>query len=144
MADNRDFEDIVERHHAALGGIINGDPSGYKALYADTEDVTLSNPFGPPARGREAVFRTLDGAASHYEGGELREFETVAKHVGADMAYTHVLERCVAKVVGVDDARPVTLRVTEVFRRESGGWRLVHRHADPIAAPRPPETVVKG
>jgi ketosteroid isomerase-like protein len=24
------------------------------------------------------------------------------------------------------------LRVTQVFRREEGEWRLVHRHADPL------------
>jgi hypothetical protein len=24
------------------------------------------------------------------------------------------------------------LRVTQVFRREAGEWRLVHRHADPL------------
>jgi hypothetical protein len=26
---------------------------------------------------------------------------------------------------------PLTLRVTHVYRREDGEWRIVHRHADP-------------
>ena len=26
-----------------------------------------------------------------------------------------------------------SLRVTQVYRRDGSGWRLVHRHADPLA-----------
>lgn len=26
------------------------------------------------------------------------------------------------------------IRVTSIFRREDGAWRLVHRHGDPIPA----------
>jgi ketosteroid isomerase-like protein len=36
----------------------------------------------------------------------------------------------------------VAVRVTSVYRLESGGWKLVHRHADPITTPRPAESVI--
>jgi hypothetical protein len=29
---------------------------------------------------------------------------------------------------------PYTLRATTVFRRENGEWKVVHRHADPVAS----------
>jgi ketosteroid isomerase-like protein len=29
---------------------------------------------------------------------------------------------------------PYTLRVTTVFRREDGQWRIVHRHGDSLAS----------
>ncbi|WP_409527241.1 nuclear transport factor 2 family protein [Rhizobium sp. P28RR-XV] len=33
-------------------------------------------------------------------------------------------------MAGQDGEIPMSLRVTEVFRREEGEWKLVHRHAD--------------
>ena len=40
------LDDAIEASHHALAAIINGDPSGYRALYAEGEDPTLGNPFG--------------------------------------------------------------------------------------------------
>jgi ketosteroid isomerase-like protein len=138
------FDPVIEQHHAALGEIIMGSAEGFKALYSHDDDVTLANPFGPPARGWTRVAETLEGAASHYEEGALGSFETLARCVTPDLAYTLELERFTARLVGMDEARPVTLRCTTVFRPEGGTWRIVHRHADPIASVRPPESVVEG
>jgi hypothetical protein len=33
--------------------------------------------------------------------------------------------------------------VTTIFRSEDDGWRIVHRHADPITTPRPVESTVR-
>jgi ketosteroid isomerase-like protein len=63
--------------------------------------------------------------------------------VTSELAYTLEMERFEARLSGVGKARPVTLRVTTVFRPEDGGWRVVHRHADPISAVRRPESVVE-
>jgi ketosteroid isomerase-like protein len=50
----------------------------------------------------------------------------------------------VARVGGAEEIAAVAVRVTTVFRREDGVWKVVHRHADPITAPRPPESVLQG
>jgi ketosteroid isomerase-like protein len=143
MTAQGDLDDLIERHHEALGRFIDGDPEPLKAIYSRGDDVTLANPFGPPARGWHEVAETLERAAAHYEGGRLREFETLAKCVTPELAYTLEMERFEAKLSGAGQIRPVTLRVTTVFRPEDGAWRVVHRHADPISAVRPPESVVE-
>jgi ketosteroid isomerase-like protein len=44
-----------------------------------------------------------------------------------------VIERCHGEVGGLA-AQEWTLRVTLVYRRDEGEWRLAHRHADPLVA----------
>jgi len=141
MADD-DLDSAIEQSHAALAAILKGDPSVYKALYSDRDDVTLGNPFGPYARGRRKVDETLDRAASNYRDGESTGIELVAKYVSNDLACIVEVERGRSKVGGAKEFASVAVRVTSVFRFERGAWKLVHRHADPITAPRPAESVI--
>jgi ketosteroid isomerase-like protein len=85
----------------------------------------------------------MERAAALYSEGAVVGFTNFAKVVTPDLAYTLELERYNARLVGMEEPSAVTLRVTAVFRPEADGWKIVHRHADPIAAPRPPQSVVQ-
>jgi hypothetical protein len=69
----------------ALGALINGNPDVYKSTLSRRKDVTLANPFGSVARGRTAVEKRLERAASNYRDGELTGFEQVAKYETPDL-----------------------------------------------------------
>ena len=62
--------------------------------------------------------------------------------VGAsgDLAYIVAFEHTTASVTG-SPSLPYTLRATTVFRREAGEWKVVHRHADPVASENAAELV---
>ena len=141
MAHEHDLP-LDEYHRAGLQ-ITNGSPDGYKELYSRRDDVTLANPFGPPARGWSDVSKTLDRAAENYRAGEAVGVENISTVVTADLAYTVEIESYRARVGGAEEMSDVAVRVTTTFRREDGVWRVTHRHADPITAPRPPESVIK-
>ena len=49
-------------------------------------------------------------------------------HEGADLAYTVGYE--ISDVVLDGAMTHQRLRVTQIYRRENGEWRLVHRHGD--------------
>jgi ketosteroid isomerase-like protein len=137
-----DLDSAIEHSHAALGAILIGDPTGYQALYSDADDVTLGNPFGAYASGRQNVAATLAGAASHYRDGEVTGIDLIAKHVTDSLACIVEVERARAKVGGGEELVSLALRATSVFRFEHGAWKLVHRHADPITAARSAASVI--
>ncbi len=78
-----------------------------KAMFSHREDVTLANPFGPPARGWDEVAKTIEHAASTIRDGEITGFENVAKHVTPELAYTVWIERAEAKVGGGGGDHPI-------------------------------------
>lgn len=82
-------------------------------------------------------------AAENYRDGRALGFDQLAKHVTADIAFIHELERLEARLGGSDELTPVSLRCTSVFRREDEGWKIIHRHADPISGARAADSVVQ-
>ena len=137
-----DLDPVIERYHEALDRFFTGDPEPTVALLSRREDVTLANPFGPPARGWEQVAANARRAATHYRDGGATGFERVTKYATPDLAYMVEIERYQAKVGEGNEIMPVALRVTSIFRREDGAWKLAHRHADPITTGRSAESVI--
>jgi ketosteroid isomerase-like protein len=138
-----DFDQAVEQSHLAWGEFVQGNPEPAKELFSHRDDVTIGNPFGPFNRGWKRVAETMERAASLYRDGEVTGFESMAKYATADLAYIVEVERYQVKVGGRVDAAPVALRVTSIFRREDGVWKITHRHADPITSVQPAESVIQ-
>ncbi len=137
-----DFDQFIEQYHLALDEIWKGNPDGYYQLYSRRDDVTLANPFGPPVRGWAQVAQTIARAATNFREGEVTGFERVATCVTPEFAYIVEMERGRTKVGGADETSPIALRVTSIFRPEEGTWKIVHRHADSITAPRSAQSVI--
>jgi ketosteroid isomerase-like protein len=85
----------------------------------------------------------LDLAAHNYRDGQDYEFENIATVVTPDLAYTVEIERVRTRVGGSNQLTQIAIRVTTVFRREDGAWKVTHRHGDPITSMRPPESVLQ-
>lgn len=137
-----ELDHLIEQQHLALDEFAKGNDEPLAKLWSRQEDVTLGNPFGPFVRGFEQVAETMQRAAANYREGEASGFELLSKHVTAELACIIEVERFNAKVGGREEATPLSLRCTSIFRREDGTWRLVHRHADPITTPRSAESVI--
>ena len=150
MADPRDtatsddLDATIEEYRRALHVFANGDPNPIKSLFSRRDDVTLANPHGLARRGWAEVEQGLELGASRLRDGSPVEFEQVSKYVTAEVAYMFAVERFPGlKVGGREETITVTLRVTTIFRREDDGWKVVHRHADPLVGPQPPDILIR-
>ena len=128
MADDRTFEGALERVGTALASMASGDPQPYIDRWAERPDVTLFGAWGPIEQGHERLAETFRWVGSRFTGGPLVPENLVAFESG-DLAYTVGFERGDVAIDG-GATRPMTIRVTHVYRRIDGAWRLVHRHAD--------------
>jgi ketosteroid isomerase-like protein len=143
MAVVDDVDQLIEQYQLALDEFMKGNPEPVQKLFSYKEDASLANPYGPPVRGWEQVAKTTQHAASLRREGKFVGYETVAKHVTAELAYVVEVEHLESKVHGGEEITPYTLRVTMIFRPEEGVWKVVHRHADQITTPQPAGSVIQ-
>ncbi|SDJ42645.1 Ketosteroid isomerase homolog [Actinokineospora alba] len=147
---NATVDEVIEAYREALTKFVEGDPEPVTGFYSTRDDVTLANPLGPPRRGPSDVRAAIAEAASGFaEGGPLRfdqvtfRVEEISRFVTPDLAYEHHLERVEGRVAASGDPVVIALRVTMIYRREEGEWKVAHRHADPITTARPLSTTIQ-
>jgi ketosteroid isomerase-like protein len=120
----------VARHSHATTAVRNGDPTSFVEQLSTHDPVTLFPASQPGQVGWADVSQAIRRVASVYSGSNVVEFQTVAAGVSGDLAYLVGYERAVSSI-DAGASEDLGLRVTQVYRREAGEWRLVHRHADP-------------
>jgi ketosteroid isomerase-like protein len=126
-----ELAELVQRTAEAASAFIRGDMHRYVQLISHAPDYTLMPPFGgEPVHGFDGSDQRLAAMARYFTSGES-SLELVGSHASGDLVVLVVVERQHGEVGGLPD-QDWSLRVTLVFRREPPGWRLVHRHADPL------------
>ena len=76
----------------------------------------------------EPMFSAL---AKQFSDLKSFEIEVIAAGASGDLAYLVAIEHTNTSVGGAP-AAPYALRVTQVFRREGGEWKVIHRDADEV------------
>ena len=120
---------VIPRQREADEELHRGNPEPRMRLWSHSDPVTLLGAFGVAASGWERVSNTFRWVAARFSQGGTFQLEIIAAGVSGDLAYTVGYEHSVASVDG-EAARPNRLRVTHVYRREDGEWKIVHRHGD--------------
>jgi ketosteroid isomerase-like protein len=119
----------LEEMTASLAAILNGNPGPAINSWAASDDVTLFGAGGPIEKGHKPVTDTMRWVGSRFTGCEAMDVENTVVASSGDLAYTVGFERSHVSIDG-GPARDMTVRVTHIYRRIDGEWKLMHRHAD--------------
>jgi ketosteroid isomerase-like protein len=132
----REFEEGTTR-------FINGDASLWNRHASQRDDATIMGGFGGYEQGKDVGPRYTWAAAQFRPSGAVLKVEHLASAISGDLAYTVTIERSQALVAGQSAPMPMALRVSHVFRKEDGRWRLLHRHADHLVEKTMPDAVLR-
>ncbi|WP_173923141.1 nuclear transport factor 2 family protein [Agromyces sp. Marseille-P2726] len=133
MSDREEFlawveSDLVEAERA----MFDGDDGPRREIWAQAEPVSVLGAWRN-AVGRAELVEAFEVLVTSFSECTDYAFELISFDVVGDLAYTVGYERVSASIDG--EPRTFTLRATQVYRRDDGAWRVVHRHADTIAGP---------
>jgi ketosteroid isomerase-like protein len=130
------FRVFLVEFEAGTSAMINGDDSLWNANASHADDATLFSPFGKVGHGWSEVGPMYVAAASHMAPSGARvTVEYLAIGQSGDLAYTVAIERSTYLPAGQTQTEAGMTRATDVFRRENGRWKLVHRHMDHLTSP---------
>jgi ketosteroid isomerase-like protein len=122
---------LVARAAEKNAAFMRGDMRRWSELVRIPADFTLMQPFGgPTSRGFDKSPERLAEMARYFRNGKTH-LELVQTFAGEDIVVLIFIERQTAEVGGLPE-QDWSLRVSEVYRKASSEWELVHRHADPL------------
>ena len=131
--EDAEFASFLEAFETAQEAFINGDPAAWKANASQGIDATIFGGFGGFEKGWGQVGDRYDWAASQFRAsGATEVIEYLSTGVSGSLAYSVAIERSRVRIGNASDAGELALRVTQIFRKENGSWKLLHRHADPM------------
>ena len=128
MAVEDEIRQASEQFYAALNRMINGDPEPMMEVWSHGSDVTAPHPLGGRETGWEEVRDSWEQVAQGFSGGQVSLEDLVVVPLADDVAYTLGTERGQATLR--DETVSIDWRVTNIYRREEGEWKMVHHHTD--------------
>jgi ketosteroid isomerase-like protein len=129
MAIENDVRAASDKFYSALNRMSNGDAGPMGEIWSHSTTVTTMHPIGGREVGWDQVRESWEQVAQLATQGQVRLSDQFIQ-VAGDVAYELGVEHGQLMLGG----QSVTgdYRVTNIYRRESGAWKIVHHHTDAV------------
>ena len=127
MSPEDQVREASEQFYAALNRMLEGDAASMADVWSHGATVTAMHPIGGRQVGWDPVRESFEQVAGLASGGEIALRDQMIQ-VAGDVAYELGVERGQAELAGQEIR--IDSRVTNIYRREQGRWKMVHHHSD--------------
>jgi ketosteroid isomerase-like protein len=128
MALEDEIRQASEQFYAALNRMINGDPEPMMEVWSHGSDLATMHPLGGRETGWEEERASWEQVAQGFSDGQVSLDGLMIVPLSDDVVYTLGTENGQAKLG--DETVGVDWRVTNIYRREEGEWKMVLHHTD--------------
>jgi len=126
-SQEEEVREASKRFYGGLNRMANGDAASLAGIWSQGADATTMHPIGGREVGWGKVQESFQQVAKVASGGRIRLDDQIIRVTG-DLAYELGVERGALKLAGQEAA--IDGRVTNIYRREAGKWKIVHHHTD--------------
>jgi NAD(P)H-dependent FMN reductase/ketosteroid isomerase-like protein len=124
-----EFESFMKQREKVAAAYSSGDASLLDAIVVHDGTATFFPPSGGVVSGAREVAAQYDAGAHAFSPGSTTALEVLQSGASGTLAFWTGFQNFEGKMGGKE--MKLRLRITELFRREGGAWKLFHRHADP-------------
>ncbi len=126
--DQKAVMKAVAQFYSALNTLFAGDVAPMKEVWSHADDVAYMGPGGGFQVGWDQVLENWKAQAAMKLGGKV-EAADMRMTAGQDIAVTHNYEKG-ENTNARGEVQKVSIRATNVFRKESGQWKMIGHHTD--------------
>ena len=131
MSTEEEVRKASTQFYAALNSMLNGDAQPLSDIWSHGPAVTTMHPTGGRQVGWNEVRESWEQVAQAASEGKVELTDQLIRVVG-DVAYEVGVEHPEFKPGGQKVAGQI--RVTNIYQREAGAWKMTHHHTDLASA----------
>ena len=127
MSNVEEVREASKKFYERLNRMANGETNTFADVWSQNESATAMHPIGGRDVGWKEVENSFNQVAGVASDGKVELKDQLIRDLG-DAAFEVGIEKAQFKVAGMEVKAEI--RVTNIYQKENGSWKIVHHHTD--------------
>ncbi|WP_119390855.1 DUF4440 domain-containing protein [Taklimakanibacter lacteus] len=125
-----DFDTFLARREEAAEAYVTGDGKPVDRIVPHEGEASFHAPTGDSVVGAAEVARRHAEDAKAFVPSGTSAFEVLQRASDEELAFWAGYQLAEAQIGDMPAPQSMRIRVTEIFRKINGDWKMIQRHAD--------------